>query len=180
MPSLTRAIQALHDKYKIPHVVITSVTLSAPEAHLSVVGSTMTSTGQARLFKIVFPTIDCYFSGTGDMFGALMVVRLREAVGEAGVGHRASWVSGDDVPTLDLPLARAAKKVLASMHEVLTRTAEGMTRVVSRTEGEVGAVEQGDEKKAHLLKSKAAELNLVRNMSCLQSPGIEFEVSAIE
>src|SRR5687767_7962438 len=37
LKSLTQAIQALHDKYQIPHVVITSVTLSAPESHLSVV-----------------------------------------------------------------------------------------------------------------------------------------------
>lgn len=180
LKSLAQAIQALHDKYHVPHVVITSVTLSAPESHLSVVGSTMTSTGKARLFKIVFPAIKCYFSGTGDMFGALMVVRLREAVGEAGLTGRPSWLSDDGVAPTELPLAKAARKVLASMHEVLARTAEGMARVVERTEKEIGGEGQIDEKRAHLVKSKAAELQLVRNLSCLQAPEVDFEVVALD
>ncbi|CAI0648274.1 unnamed protein product, partial [Colletotrichum noveboracense] len=76
MDSLQSAIHALHSKFRIPHVVITSVNLAAPDhppSHLSVVGSSMDpSTGAPRLFKIVFPAIDAYFSGTGDMFAALM------------------------------------------------------------------------------------------------------------
>lgn len=180
LQSLIQAIQVLHDSYHIPHIVITSVNLSAPDAHLSVVGSTMTSAGKARLFKIVFPTIDGYFVGTGDMFAALMVVRLREAAVTAGVSGNASWLSGDDVATLDLPLAKAARKVLASMHEVLTKTAEGMPRVVERTEREIGKGEEGDEKRAHLVKSKASELALVRNLGCLQAPEVSFEALIIE
>ncbi|KAH8179753.1 phosphomethylpyrimidine kinase domain-containing protein [Sarocladium implicatum] len=179
LASLTQAIQVLHDKYHIPHIVITSVTLSAPESHLSVVGSTMSSTGRARLFKIVFPAIKCYFSGTGDMFGALMVVRLREAAAADGVSDRASWLSEDAVTATELPLAKAARKVLASMHEVLARTAEGMPRVVERTEKEIGEAARSDEKSAHLVKSKAAELQLVRNLGCLQAPEVQFEVTAL-
>lgn len=179
LTSLTQAIQALHDKYNIPHVVITSVTLSAPESHLSVVGSSRTSSGKARLFKIVFPAIKCYFSGTGDMFGALMVVRLREAAAADGVSDRPSWLSDDAVASTELPLAKAARKVLASMHEVLAKTADGMTRVVERTENEIGKMAKADEKSAHLVKSKAAELQLVRNLGCLQAPEVQFEVTAL-
>ncbi|KAF6798841.1 pyridoxine kinase [Colletotrichum sojae] len=177
MDSLQSAIRALHSKYRIPHIVITSVSLAAPDhppSHLSVVGSSMNpATGEPRLFKIVFSAIDAYFSGTGDMFAALMTVRMREAVIAAGgdLGKAGSWLSGADVGALDLPLARATEKVLASMHEVLAQTARGMQEVV---EAAGKAETEEEQKKLHLLKSKSAELKLVRNLACLRDPVVEF------
>ncbi|CAM1506727.1 Fc.00g063680.m01.CDS01 [Cosmosporella sp. VM-42] len=184
MESLHQAIQVLHDKYKVPHVVITSVNFEAPDhppLHLSVVGSSMTSTGKARLFKIIFPSIDCYFSGTGDMFAALMVFRMREAVynAEPELRQKESWLSDDSVDVLDLPLVKAAEKVLASMHEVLSKTCEGMRRVMERTAVDMTPLERRDDAKVHLVKSKAAELQLVRNLDCLRSPGMAFRAKAI-
>ncbi|KAM0296289.1 hypothetical protein ACHAPM_010281 [Fusarium culmorum] len=184
MDSLRKAIQVLHDKYKVPHVVITSVNLEAPDhppSHLSVVGSTMTSTGQARFFKIVFPSIDCYFSGTGDMFGALMVIRMREAVFNANehLRHTTSWLSDDAVSAIELPLARAAEKVLGSMHEVLSKTCEGMKKVVERTAGDMKAEDRENDTKVHLVKSKAAELQLVRNLDCLRTPVTQYQAKAM-
>lgn len=183
MASLTQAIQVLHDRYGVPHIVITSVTLPAPDqpsSHLSVVGSSKTSAGQARLFKIVFPSIDCYFSGTGDMFAALMVSRVREAVyAVPGLRDSASWLSGDDIAAQDLPLASAAEKVLASMHEVLSKTKDGMERIAERTRASMSNKEKGNEKKMHLVKSKAAEVQLVRNLDSLRAPTVEFPVKAM-
>ncbi|KAH6619697.1 Ribokinase-like protein [Chaetomium sp. MPI-SDFR-AT-0129] len=186
MASIGRAIQAMHTRYKIPHIVITSVSVPHPDhptASLSVVGSTITSDGRARAFKIVFPAIDCYFCGTGDMFAALMVVRMRQAVhaasssaaGGVSLEQRESWVSDDSVEAVDLPLARAAEKVLASMHEVLAQTAERRAAVVEAAEKEVG----GDEKKLYLLKTKAAELRLVRHLDSLRFPKVEFRATAL-
>jgi pyridoxine kinase len=184
MTTLTQAIQALHDKYRVPHVVITSVSLEAPDhppSHLSVVGSSMTSTGKARLFKIVFPAIDCYFSGTGDMFAALMVTRMREAVYQSSpsLRERGSWLSEDHVSPLDLPLARAAERVLASMHEVLSQTAQGMKNVVEKTNREMREEDKTDEKRLHLVKSKAAELQLVRHLDCLRAPGTQYSARSM-
>ncbi|PNY28166.1 pyridoxal kinase [Tolypocladium capitatum] len=183
MESLNRAIQALHDKYRIPHVVITSVKFSVPghpADHLSVVGSSMTSSGKARLFKIVFPSIDCYFCGTGDMFGALITMRMREAVEKVpGLSRRPNWLSDDNTPALELPLAKALEKVLASMHQVLSRTRDGMAAVVERTSAAMTEEDKGDEKKAHFVKTKAAELQLVRNLDCLRTPVVEFMAKAI-
>ncbi|KAH6650122.1 Ribokinase-like protein [Chaetomium tenue] len=207
MASIGRALQVMHERYGIPHIVITSVSLPHPDhpvSSLSVVGSSMTTAGRrARAFKIVFPAIDCYFSGTGDMFAALMVVRMREAVhnnnnqgsrdGEGqggGLMGRASWLSDDDVDTLDLPLARAAEKVLASMHEMLAKTAERMEEVVEKARAEAG-VERGvvvdgegagaeaEKKRMHLLKSKAAELRLVRHLDSLRFPKVEFRATRL-
>ncbi|KAK2004600.1 pyridoxal kinase [Colletotrichum falcatum] len=187
MQTLQTAIRALHTKYHVPHVVITSVSLASPDhppSHLSVVGSSMSpATGEPRLFKIVFPAIDAYFSGTGDMFAALMTVRMREAViaasasGEVPLKDRASWLSGDVVGALELPLARAAEMVLASMHEVLTQTARGMHEVV-RAAGVDDTTEEG-KRRLHLLKSKSAELKLVRNLASLRAPVVEFRAKEL-
>lgn len=199
MTSLTRAIEVIHTKYGVPHIVLTSVSLdnddknghggnagpteAAAPRTLSVVGSTMTaSTRKPRAFKIRFPAIDAYFSGTGDMFAALMVVRMRQAVSEEGAGAGAggtaalgqteSWLSPDDVGALDLPLARAAERVLASMHEVLAATCESMKAEVKRVKADIGAA---DEKRMHLARSKAAELRLVRHLGSLREPVVEFK-----
>lgn len=190
MTSLTRAIEVIHTKYGVPHIVLTSVSLdnddnsnghdhhdgaSSPNRKtLSVVGSTMTaSTRKPRAFKIRFPAIDAYFSGTGDMFAALMVVRMRQAVTAAGaLGRTESWLSPDDVDALDLPLARAAERVLASMHEVLAATCESMKAEVKRAEADIGG---DDEKRMHLARSKAAELRLVRHLGSLREPAVEFK-----
>ena len=193
MASISRAIQVMHERYGIPHIVITSVSLPHPDhpvSSLSVVGSSMTSDRRARAFKIVFPAIDCYFSGTGDMFAALMVVRMREAV-HKGRGceqgeplmERQSWLSDDGVDAPDLPLAKAAEKVLASMHEVLSKTAENMERTVKKAP-DVDGVKDGEgaeaeKKKGHLLKSKAAELRLVRHLDSLRFPKVEFRATRL-
>ena len=186
MNSLARAIEVIHTKYGVPHIVLTSVSLDndshdhegaspapAPRT-LSVVGSTMTASARKpRAFKIRFPAIDAYFSGTGDMFAALMVVRMRQAVtAAAGLGQTGSWLSPDDVDALDLPLARAAERVLASMHEVLAATCESMKAEVKRVEADIGG---GDEKRMHLARSKAAELRLVRHLGSLRDPVVEFK-----
>lgn len=203
MASIGRAIQVMHERYGIPHIVITSVSLSHPDhpiSSLSVVGSTMTSDRKSRAFKIVFPAIDCYFSGTGDMFAALMLVRMREAVHNGGSGavngngngnglmQTQSWLSDDSVDALDLPLARAAEKVLASMHEVLTKTAESMERTMEKARAEMAATADGvgsteaaeaEKKRMHLLQSKAAELKLVRHLDSLRFPKVEFRATRL-
>ncbi|KAM0455463.1 hypothetical protein ACHAPV_007805 [Trichoderma viride] len=181
MESLTQAIQVLHEKFNIPHIIITSVSFTTPDhppSHLSVIGSTMTSDRKARTFKITFPSIDCYFCGTGDMFGALITSRIREATGAVpGLRGRASWLSDDDVPATELPLARAAEKVLASMHEVLAKTRDAMPAVMERTWAELKTEDRDDEDKAHYVKSKAAELQLVTNLDSLRNPGIKFSAT---
>lgn len=109
------------------------------------------------------------------MFAALMVVRMREAVvnaGEHGLGDRAAWLSDDSVDALDLPLAKAAERVLASMHEVLEGTCESMKAEVQRAESEIGSE---DEKRLHLARSKAAELRLVRHLGSLRDPKVQFK-----
>ncbi|KAG2416909.1 hypothetical protein HFD88_008126 [Aspergillus terreus] len=191
LSSLASAITAIHATYNVPHVIITSVDLSklpTPPSDstptprtLTIIGSTTRSDGSPRLFRIDVPALDCFFSGTGDMFAALTVARLREAVAAADPALAAtrSWVSPDDVPATELPLARATVKVLASMHSVLEKTLEARDAELRQTAA--AAVANGtpsDEdtaKQEHLRRTKAAEVRLVRNARYLREPEVEFQ-----
>jgi len=183
METLKQAITILHETYRIPHVMITSISLPTPgaEPYLSVVGSSFTSTASPRMFSIRIPAIDCFFSGTGDMFAALMLVRFREAVCNTdGLIDKAAWVSDDNVAATELPLARATEKVLASMHEVLRNTKEKRDEEVQKYENSLGGREKNeDKKKLHLVRSKAAEVRLVRNLGELKNPVVKFRAEMV-
>ncbi|KAI5293871.1 putative pyridoxal kinase [Ascosphaera acerosa] len=203
---LQRAVATIHMKYHIPHIVITSVQLPestsgdgngngnerAPTDKLVIVGSTAKSDETPRIFSITVPRLDCFFSGTGDMFAALMVARLREAVFDASpeLRHTKSWVSDDSVTATELPLAKAMGKVLSSMHEVLERTMAARDQELAgydaRNEDPASAVngltdaerEQAIANRRYLRETKAAEVRLVRNVSCLRQPAVTFKAEA--
>ncbi|KAJ6080447.1 hypothetical protein N7467_010200 [Penicillium canescens] len=190
LATLAEAITAIHRIYSVPHVIITSVQLfklsqsgstpTPPENFLTVIGSTTRSDGSPRLFRVDIPALDCFFSGTGDMFAALTVARLSEAVTAAGDNLRAtkSWVSPDIVAATDLPLAQATIKVLSSMHSVLERTMESrnaeLAVAVPAHNGDLTTEEQA--KRDYLRQTKAAEVRLVRNTRVLRDPKIQFKV----
>lgn len=202
--SLAAAVSTLHRVHRIPHIIITSVRLPATTAStpsntrttdpsrinpsmfaetsstkISIIGSTATSDMQPRLFRLTVPAFPVFFSGTGDMFAALIVARLREAASEAGVMGTKSWISPDETDAADLPLAKAAEKVLASMHAVLEKTMRSRDVELGRLEeekerprresvGEEGVSD--DEMLKHLRLTKAAEVKVVRNARDLVSP----------
>lgn len=184
LATLSTAIATLHKVHQIPHVIVTSITLpetpSSPKT-LTIVGSTARSDGSPRLFRITVPAIDCYFSGTGDMFAALTLVRLREAAIAAGVDGVKSWVSDDSVSSTDLPLASAVEKVLGSMHAVLEKTEKARREELTGMGGELGVLEleRDSEKRLHLRRTKAAELRVVRNVGDLLRPEVRFHAEEI-
>jgi pyridoxine kinase len=183
METLKQAISTLHELYRIPHIMITSISLPSPgaEPSLSVVGSTFTSNATPRIFGVKIPAIDCFFSGTGDMFAALILVRFREAVCEVeGLVNKAAWVSDDEVDATGLPLAKATEKVLASMHDVLTKTKVKRDEEVEKYRKLVGGRgKEEDEKRLRLVNSKAAEVRLVRNLESLKHPVIKFRAERV-
>ncbi|MCJ1310917.1 putative pyridoxal kinase [Agyrium rufum] len=171
--SLESAIAHLHSTYLIPHILVTSVSLpkstqnplssssysstndtdSTSPTTLFIIGSTYSpQTHAPRIFSIEIPYLPAFFSGTGDMLAALLVVRLREAVLAAGLDRTKSWVSPEDVQAVDLPLAKAAERVLGCMHIVLEKTMESARRdsVVERKEGEGGGFAGVDDDDANV------------------------------
>ena len=143
-------------------------------------GSTACTDGSPRLFKIDVPAIDCFFSGTGDMFAALTVVRLREAISDAGLGGTASWVSPDDVQGTHLPLAKATEKVLASMHAVLQKTKQARDEALASADRPSSGQSEEHVKDMYLLKTKAAEVRLVRNMLDLSKPQVRYHAQPLD
>lgn len=200
LASMEQAISKLHQAYTLPHVLITSICLpptasSTPAegsesqstaAKLSIIGSTATSTGKPRLFRITVPALPVFFSGTGDMFAALLVSRLRQAAKAANVLKKPSWRSDDDVLGPDLPLAKATEKVLASMHAVLKDTAEHYDAAVKElgdekqlNEGTGPGAESDKENERHLKLTRAAEVRVVRNAKALREPPNLQEFNAL-
>lgn len=190
LESMKEAIGKLHEM-GVVNVVVTSIRLpetsvgtptpadreeSGKQAKLSVIGSTATSDGTPRLFRVTVPALPVFFSGTGDMFAALLVARLREAAKAAGVLDKQSWKSEDDVKGQELPLAKATEKVLASMGAVLKDTARHYDEVAKSleepelNEGKGQAGEDARAKERHLRLTRAAEVRVVRNAKALREP----------
>ncbi|KAK4695902.1 pyridoxine kinase, partial [Lecanoromycetidae sp. Uapishka_2] len=180
LSTLSEALSKLHKVHRIPHIVITSIRLPEESSTMSIIGSTARADFSPRIFKIDVPAIDCYFSGTGDMFAALTVVRLREAITEVNLNSTKSWVSPDEVEAIDLPLAKATEKVLGSMHTVLTKTKEARDKELEGMSGPLGIMEkeQNSEKRTWLRKTKAAEVKVTRCLSHLRQPTLKWKAVA--
>jgi pyridoxine kinase len=185
MTSLVLAITRLHKSYQIPNVIVTSLRIdkasgqrrpSNQSGTIAVVGSTCRKDYSPRIFQVTVPSLPIFFSGTGDMFAALMVVRLREAVLETPeLVKTVSWQSADEVESTSLPLAKATEKTLASMHAVLMKTAKARDEEISVRKGSLVGSLEGEEadKKMHLLQTRASEVRVVRCVEDLKKPMLE-------
>lgn len=180
------AIQVLHQRDGIRMVVVTSVRVSDRPGVLCVVGSEMRSDRTARTFLVQIPALNCFFSGTGDMFAGLMVGRLREAYQATGQLKQKGWASADGVAGVDTPLARATVTVLSSMSAVLEKTMRARDlEIEAYTKNEqfnhVGTEPDNQEVGSlHLARTKAAEVRAVRNAADLRKPKVIFEATSIE
>jgi pyridoxine kinase len=184
------AVGKLHEK-GVKHVLVTSIRVdekeSGIEGGLLVVGSTSDSHGKARCFVVRIPKLDCFFSGTGDMLAGLMVARLREECGKQGLLERKGWISDDDVPPAELPLAKAAVKVLSSMQMVLEKTMKARDEELAKFEkgsrpsvGELdGDQSSTEDERRHLAATKAAEVRVVQNAADLRDPELRYKAEAV-
>lgn len=182
LTTLAEAITKLHKAYRLPHIVVTSVRFDPSSPTISVVGSTMRADGSPRLFKVDVPAIDCFFSGTGDMFAALILVHLRKAITETALAGTKAWLSPDGIESTDLPLAKAVEKVLASMQTILEKTKKARDEALEGMGGPLGTLEKekDSEKRLHLRKTKAAEVRIMRNLADLREPHVIYQAKALE
>lgn len=113
------------------------------------------------------------------MFAALTIPRLIEAVQAIPeLSSKPSWRSPDDVPAEELPLAKAAQKVLASMQAILGRTTETCQESMKaydaratkdgRREGD--KADEETNKRRHLALMNASEVKVVRYVKELLDP----------
>lgn len=201
LSGVANAVSTLHKTYGTRHIVVTSINVADAQSSqnddelgvLTVVGSSKRQDGSPRLFKIQVPKLGCFFSGTGDMFAALMVARLREACAESDgdLFSQAGWMPDDDVAAVDLPLARATEKVLSSMQMVLEKTMAARDAEmagfgnspgasVGGVEGEGNPNNDSEAKRRYLALTKAAEVRVVRNATDLVKPEERYKAMPLE
>jgi pyridoxine kinase len=172
LASLTHAVGVLHKEHNVPHVFVTSTqpqdTPNQEVSTLTLIGSTARSDGEARPFLIKAPYFPVYFTGTGDTLSALMTARLRHEAEKSGLLSVDGWVSPDHVPELELPLAKAAQLVVASMQAILSKTWKSY-QATKTSDQEDGSGEEW-EKARRLRLMKAVELRIVGRVHELTNP----------
>lgn len=98
--NVLRALDYFHSIYRVPHVVISSLPHPDCPEKLLTVGSSM----GGKKFRIEIEKLDSYFTGTGDLFAALLLANF----GELG----------------DSQLAEATALTVTQVNKVLLRTFE--------------------------------------------------------
>ena len=143
LATLKEALVKLHDEYQVPHVLITSLDLGAEDLKaigaaaqmpdgkpaMLLVGSTWDrSSKQLQPWFLQFPSLGEYFSGVGDLFSALTVARFTEQADDLPEPAREAYAGyGTQVEgECTLPIARAVTLAVASLQQVLIRTARAM------------------------------------------------------
>lgn len=167
LETLSQAIDALHTTYRTPHIVITSVTFPSTPDKMFCAGSTLTPSGAPRKFIHDIEVMDGFFSGTGDLFAALTLARLREQASIAGLLQTPGWRSPEGVEAEELPLAKAIGGVLASMQGVLRKTREARERKLQGVD-----LEAMEEKQKIITRARASELRLVQCQAEILVPGV--------
>lgn len=140
------------------------------------------------------------------MFAALTLCRLREesanftftaanAPNETNttpsILATRAWQTPDTVPAIELPLAKATEKVLASMHAVLVKTSEQRTKTLHEPGPGVDDAKDDDEnmpseqKQArHLNRTKASEVRIPSFVEELKHPptldGVTFQTEEVD
>lgn len=141
MPSLRRALRALHEEHHVPNVVISSIPLKPwlmgalpphiqvpdPEedadksnAYLLCISSSSEDEREgdepSSVHVQCIPLIPGYFSGVGDLFSALVLAHFKPPI------HEASAKKATPNSSVESPLSRAVSHALTKTHAILSLT----------------------------------------------------------
>ncbi|GAO45947.1 Ribokinase-like protein [Saitoella complicata NRRL Y-17804] len=150
LPTLRTAMTALHEAYGVKHVVITSIQLPSHPDSLICAGSTQTPGKHMHAqFWYQVPKQPGFYSGTGDVFAALLLAHL-----DAG-----SLAEGG-------ALQIVVRKVLSTLSSILSRTRKGMEEELQTSSTDLDRNEK--EEKVRVIR--AAELRLVQSQEAILRP----------
>ncbi|KAF9935693.1 hypothetical protein BGZ65_003144 [Modicella reniformis] len=134
---------------------------------------------RSRVFAIEFPTYDGYFTGTGDLFSALLVARLNEAIAIEEKEKEGSkeeeeqqMKNGGGGHGTSTALAQACIKIVATMKAVVLKTFLEQKRI-DRTQ----ASSSSSSPSADVVKR--CELRLIQGKNDIEQPDVRG-VEAIE
>ncbi|KAH3667114.1 hypothetical protein WICMUC_005461 [Wickerhamomyces mucosus] len=115
LASLKRAIDKFNDLYNIPNVVVTSVKFNDEDGYLYSAGSTRVSEKLYKSFYFKVPVINASFSGSGDLFSALLASDYFK-----GSEEQKSFT--EETPLSELPLVHSLNEVISTVEKVLQLT----------------------------------------------------------
>ncbi|EEB05251.1 pyridoxine-pyridoxal-pyridoxamine kinase [Schizosaccharomyces japonicus yFS275] len=164
MKSAKAAINAIHTRYHIPIVVITSFADSDDEEKLRCMAS-MKIGNSCQPFYFIFDYISGFFTGTGDLFASMLLAKTAHAVGD--LFHKITelrsndiQLSSDDKQRLRQGFESAVGQVLTSMHKVITNTKEYLDAQVSKDPSLLNN---------QFLLNNARELRIIQSQQEIQS-----------
>lgn len=160
LESLQQALSTFHNRYNLPHAIISSCML--PHADIrrldpSAIGTQLVCAGSSTdgpAWAISFPAFDEHFEGVGDVFSALVLAHFDL---EADLGGAPS------------PLARAAELAIASLQSIITRT---RNHALGSFTGDAAVLrgQEGEPSEKRVDRLRRLELRLVQSRDDLLSP----------
>ncbi|GAA5949027.1 hypothetical protein JCM10213_003194 [Rhodosporidiobolus nylandii] len=180
--SLRLALRTFHERYRIPNIVISAVSLptaelaklgfvdatsngAAPTRMLVCAGSSiMSSPGQpltTTSFGIAFPELAEHYEGVGDVFSSLVLGRFPDASDPAYAAHPVS------------PLAHTAELAIGSLQGILART---RAHAVSLTRGRPDLIvpREGESAEERVRRLRTVELRLVQSQKEILEPDVLY------
>ncbi|WFD43881.1 pyridoxal kinase [Malassezia psittaci] len=189
--SLKASLNKLHSAYHIPHILITSLDLPTSDLEkigastsliegkqpMLLIGSTWNpDKQQPSVWHLQFPSLGEYFSGVGDLFSALTIARYTEHANDIPQPARAAYeqLSETQEGECDLAIARAVTLAVASLQQVLVRTADTMMSL-----GKISGIDPLQA--SHLAKEedrvkimRMRELRLVQSANDILQPQVRY------
>lgn len=151
--------KALHEKG--PHtVVISSLQLKGEENYVTIIASTLVEqegrTNSGILLKLHVPRLSAYFTGTGDLFTALLLAWLYKYPHD---------------------LKKALENTVAGLQAVLRDTAKYAAN--SSELGKSDGSEESDRDMRSAEVCRARELRIVQNQDLLVNPKLEYQAEIL-
>ncbi|GAA6012226.1 hypothetical protein JCM10207_002769 [Rhodosporidiobolus poonsookiae] len=181
--SLKLALRTFHERYAIPNIVISAVSLPAPElAKLGFIdstastsngalparmlvcsGSTITSAPgeplQTVSFGIAFPELAEHYEGVGDVFSSLVLGRFPDGSDPAYAAHPVS------------PLAHTVELAIASLQGILAKTRQHAVQL-ARGRPDLIVPREGESGEDRVRRLRTVELRLVQSQQEILSPEV--------
>ncbi|GAA6043306.1 hypothetical protein JCM8097_001176 [Rhodosporidiobolus ruineniae] len=196
--SLKLALRTFHERYNIPNIVISAVSLSASElAKLGFVdspsseaipaptapgqlstrmlvcaGSTIVSAPGApletRSFGIAFPELAEHYEGVGDVFSSLVLGRFPDP------SSPSSSSSSEEHPVS--PLAATVELAIASLQGILARTRAHAVAQATRNGGRADMIvpREGESAEDRVRRLRTVELRLVQSQKEILDPEVRY------
>ncbi|GAA5865232.1 hypothetical protein JCM8547_008324 [Rhodosporidiobolus lusitaniae] len=182
--SLQLALRTFHERYNIPNIVISAVSLpvtelvklgfvdasattSSPSAARMLVcaGSSIVSApGEplaTRSFGIAFPELAEHYEGVGDVFSSLVLGRFPDATDPAFAAHPVS------------PLAWTVELAIGSLQGILARTRQHAT-MLARGRPDTIVPREGESAEDRVRRLRMVELRLVQSQKEILEPDVIY------